>query len=44
MLLTGLIYVLLQVTFIGALDRGDLAHAGSWARWNDDPGVRRLPS
>jgi amino acid transporter len=31
-LLTGLIYVLLQVAFIGALDPGTLAHSGSWAK------------
>ena len=30
-LLTGLIYVLLQVAFIGALDPGTLAKSGSWA-------------
>ncbi len=29
--LTGLIYVLLQVAFIGALDPGTLAKSGSWA-------------
>ena len=29
-LLTGLIYVLLQVAFIGALDPGTLAKSGSW--------------
>src|SRR3954471_23975167 len=30
-LLTGLIYVLLQVAFIGALDPSVLGHSGSWA-------------
>ncbi|MFL6059630.1 MAG: APC family permease [Marmoricola sp.] len=31
-LLTGLIYVLLQIAFIGALDPKTLAHSGSWAK------------
>jgi amino acid transporter len=31
-LLTGLIYVLLQVAFIGALSPATLAHSGSWAK------------
>jgi amino acid transporter len=31
-LLTGLIYVLLQVAFIGALDPGTLADSGSWSK------------
>ncbi|MDX6324455.1 MAG: hypothetical protein QOK15_809 [Nocardioidaceae bacterium] len=31
-LLTGLIYVLLQVAFIGALNPSTLAHSGSWAK------------
>jgi len=31
-LLTGLIYVLLQVAFIGSLDPATLAHSGSWAK------------
>jgi amino acid transporter len=31
-LLTGLIYVLLQVAFIGSLNPSTLAHSGSWAK------------
>jgi amino acid transporter len=31
-LLTGLIYVLLQIAFIGALDPGTLADSGSWGK------------
>ncbi len=31
-LLTGLIYVLLQVAFIGSLDPGTLADSGSWSK------------
>ncbi|RNL81381.1 APC family permease [Nocardioides marmorisolisilvae] len=31
-LITGVIYVLLQIAFIGALDPGTLAHSGSWAK------------
>jgi amino acid transporter len=31
-LLTGLIYVLLQVAFVGSLNPATLAHSGSWAK------------